>query len=250
MFTRLLAVAIVLFWGVMNVSLLQLWISPGGSDVLSIPVAHVGKQIFLHEQTSDLSISQGGRPVGSVTFQPRRFDNRDVFLVDYSGNLLLSLPFLPQQPLSWHGTVEMNQAFAVQYFKIHVDARLQGVSFELEVDPPNNIGRYTVRQDGQEPQSAQVPLNEAGIKQVMTEVGVEPALFESLLSSTKAQTSGEGGVVVSARKAQIKIHGEQVQTFNILLRQSATTLAEVDISQLGQILSLKTAFGFSMAPQE
>ncbi len=249
MFTRLLVIGVLVFWFVMNGALLRLWISPGASDILSIPIEHVGKQVFTHEQMSDLSIYQGNRPVGSLTLQPRRFDSRGMYLVDFSGNLLLILPFMEQQPFSWHGSLEMDQEFKIRHFRIHLDARLPRMAIDLDIDPIGGEATYTIGQDGQEPHSGKVPLNEEGLKALITEVGLDPQVVQTLISGMQGGSSASG-VALETRQAQIEIHGERVQAFNIKLRQETTTLLEVDISQLGQILSVKTAFGYTLAPQE
>ncbi|HWL51433.1 MAG TPA: hypothetical protein VNQ90_03305, partial [Chthoniobacteraceae bacterium] len=81
------------------------------------------------------------------------------------------------------------------------------------------------------------------------EVGLDPQVVQALLSGMQGGSSASG-VSLETRQAQIEIHGERVQAFKVQLRQESTTLVEADISQLGQILSLKTAFGYTLSPQE
>ncbi|HWL54383.1 MAG TPA: hypothetical protein VNQ90_18230, partial [Chthoniobacteraceae bacterium] len=222
MFIRMLIIGVCTFWLFMNGALLRLWVSPGGSAILSIPIEHVGKQVFTHEQMSDLSIYQGNRPVGGLTLQPRRFDSRQTYLVDFSGNLLLILPFLEQQPFNWHGSLEMNQEFQVRRFRIHLDARLPQVAIDLDIDPRAKEAVYTIGQDGMEPHSGTVPLTREGLTALVTELGLDPQVLQALLSGMQGG-SGASGVSLETRQAQIEIHGERVQAFKVQLRQESTT---------------------------
>ena len=53
-----------------------------------------------------------------------------------------------------------------------------------------------------------------------------------------------------ARQARLEIRGERVEVLRLLFNQGNTPLLQIDVSQLGQILRVKSAFGFQMAPDD
>jgi hypothetical protein len=50
MLNRLFSAAIVIFWCVMTFLLIKNEVAPEGSNVSEVPIAHVLKLIYLHEQ--------------------------------------------------------------------------------------------------------------------------------------------------------------------------------------------------------
>ena len=249
---RLLITAIVLFWVVMNVALIRLWLWPEGSDILTVPVAHVFKQLFLHEQPSNLAISQSGKRVGGFVLKPRHDEATGVRTVDFAGNLILKLPLMNQQPFAWRGRADLDRGLVLRKLELHFESRAKSESamaVEIVVEGPEKKLTYNLQQNGQRIMGESVSLDETGARAVLTALGVDPAFV------TQAATAGTGAELagqfkLTARQTQLDIRGDRVEVFRLLLTQAATPLAQIDISQLGQILRVRTSLGYTLAPDE
>ena len=57
MVTRFLSISIVLFWLTMTGLLVRMELWPNHSSLRSIPIEHVAKLMWLHEQASDLIVT-------------------------------------------------------------------------------------------------------------------------------------------------------------------------------------------------
>mgnify|MGYP000859369838 CR=1 FL=1 len=250
MIGRLAIVLIISFWLLMNAALLRLWIDPDRSEILTIPVEHVVKQVFLHEQTSNLVILQGQQRVGALTLQPRRFPLDGSHLVDFSGNLLLQIPFVGQQPFSWRGTLEMDAAYAVRSFRVHIDSRSPAVVTEIEIRPGTQEAFYSVQYEQEAPLTSTIPLTQEGITQALQAFGLDVTLLEQVIGSIRQNSLTGNPPATTARQAQIRIHGERIQAFQISVTQGGNPILEADISQIGQVLGLKTSLGFNLTPDE
>src|SRR4051794_15685387 len=112
MLYRAFIILIVAFWLTMTTLLIRLEIAPERSKVLEVPVSHVVAMMFEHGQPSVLSIVQNGHSVGSVVFRPRA--DADERSVTFSGSLLLELPLVIKQRVSWNGALEMDRAMKMR----------------------------------------------------------------------------------------------------------------------------------------
>ena len=253
MFQRLLIIGIIGFWLVMTGALVHLWINPVNHDLLSIPVDHVARQMFHHEQASNLSIMRGNRRVGSLMLQPRRFDDQGVGVVDFSGSLMLELPFMSEQPFSWRGTAELDREFRLKFLRIRIDAHGPKIGTDIELYPEERKVVYRIGNHGEDPYESTLPLSPAGAREALESFGIDPIILSQIplggIGAAATEKSRESDLQITARRSEIDIQGERAQTFSITIRRSELNLMEVDISNLGQILSLKTAFGFGLQPE-
>jgi hypothetical protein len=248
MFQRLFIAGIVFFWMLMTGALMQLWVNPATSEILSVPVVHVARQLFLHEQPSNLAVFQTGRRIGSLTLQPRRFDANGIGVVDFTGNILVALPFMAEQAFSWRGTVEMNRSFALQKLKLHIDALGPKITTELDIDPIANRATYTLQQEGEEPVENSLTLDQKGMEAGLEALGIDPSIFKQITLSAKSAADSNGPITFTARQSETQIQGERVQTYRVSGKQSTSPMIEADISHFGQILGVKTIFGFTFSP--
>ena len=247
---RAVIAGIVVFWLGMNGALVHLWLRPETSDILSVPVSHVFKQVFLHEQTSSLAISQNGRRVGGIVLRPRREDDKNLRVLDFTGNIILKLPVLNQQPFNWRGTMELGRSLALRSLKLHVDTRgvsAEAMTVDLEVRPYLNTLTYNVRQNQAPVIQQTVTLDEAGARSTMRALGIDPSVLGGLGGNLQGIA---GDFQFFARQSQLEIRGDRVEVFRLTLSQGGATMIVTDISQLGQVLRVKTAFGVKMAPDD
>ncbi len=249
MLHRLFITGIVFFWLLMTGALVQVWLDPASSEVLAVPVEHVVRQIFAHEQPSSLSILQGGQRIGTLTLRPRHFDAEGVCSVDFSGNVMIAFPFLPKQTFVWRGSARMSQSFTLRNLRLHIDAPGQKATTDLEIDPGQNRALCSVRQRDGEPVVTEIPLDPKGAGKALETLGVDPAVVEQIAVGAKGGSTPFGPLSVTARQSETEIEGERIQSYQVAARQNDSPLIEADISHLGQILGIKTIFGFTFAPE-
>ncbi len=250
MFQRLLIAGVVFFWLLMTGALVQLWVNPATSEILAVPVVHVVRQMFTHEQTSNLAVFQGNKRIGALSLQPRRFDSDGICMVDFTGNILVELPFMAEQPFSWRGTAEMDRSFALRNLKVHIDALGPKISTDIEIDPGQNKAIYTIRHEDEDPVETTLTLDRKGAQDALEGLGLDPSILTQVALSAKSAADSSGSLTFTARQSETQIQGERVQTYRLSARQSSSPMVEADISHLGQILSIKTIFGFTFSPDD
>jgi len=243
----------------MNAALVRVWLYPETSEILAVPPTHVVKDVFLHEQPSNLAIVQDGKRVGGITLRPRRDDANGLRIVEFAGSMSLKLPFLSQQPFSWHGSAEMNRTFALRQLKVHLETHgtaagskahavaASSDAIDLDVDPQHKIATYHVSHDQKPVMESAITLDEKGARSALEMLGPDPALASQIDAGVMSLASQ---FTVAARQSEIQIHGERVAVFHVTLNQGTTPMMEADISQLGQVLFIKTALGFTLSPDD
>ena len=257
MVRRLSIAGIVLFWILMNTALVRVWLYPETSEILTLPPVHVLKEVFLHEQTSSLAIYQDGKAVGGITLRPRRDDPNGLRIVEFTGKVLLKLPFLDQQPFSWYGSAEMNRAFALRELKLHIDTHPQtpaskprptaatSDAVDLEVEPLRNRANYRVSHGQKTITESTLTLDEKGARSALQILGADPSVLNQLTAGTMGMVDQ---FTVTARQSEVRIEGERLDVFHVAMSQGPSPMIEIDVSQLGQVLFIKTAFGFNFSP--
>ena len=247
MFQRIAIVFVVFFWLMMNGALIRLYLHPESSEILTIPVEHVAKQVFLHEQQSNLTIFQSGQRVGGVVIRPHRQDAKGLRLVDFSGTLTVHLPLVTSQRIAWHGEVQMDRAFALKDMDLHLVSQDPSLATDVHLQPDKHLASYSVKQGDQTVTESSMTLDQAGAQSLVQSLGIEPNVL-SQVNAVAVQSAN--AFRVSAREGQLLIHGERTDVFHIVIRQSESPIVEADISQLGQVLAIKTALGYSLAPED
>ena len=257
---RLVAAAILLFWLVMTGLLVRTECFPGGSDLLPVPPNKLFMLMFLHEEASDLVLFQDRERLGNLQLQPHRFPAsagpaRDLLTIN--GSTLLHLPGLDSQHLTFRANLELDDQNAVRHFELTSTISeltpnvLRRSGAPLPKPPPSlviaidgqpllNHYHYAVRR-GTAP-----PLEQAGTPAELLDqpelraLGLSPAVLSGLLRQQGASTE------VTARRGVLRGKGEDIETYDVTIRQAETVAATVQLSQLGQILAVKTAAGYSL----
>ena len=251
MIKRLAIAGIVCFWLVMNVSLFRLWLNPLGSDVLSMPVEHVVRQMFVHQQPSLLTLFQNEARVGSLTLIPlREGDERPE--VRFSGDAVPQLPLIGARSFRWHGAVTLDSQFAVATSALEVESRTPKATVKLDLDARTKRVTYSAKRGDAAPLTGAFTFDVAGLEQMLRQFGVGPEMVpHEVLTQIAANAQSDSQQIhLEARQAQTKVRGESVEIFRIRLLQEGSPLVEVDFSQLGQVLGVKTAFGIRLAPDD
>ena len=245
MLSRFLSIAIVLFWLTMTTLLVRTEWWPNHSSLRSIPIEHVAKLMWLHEQASDLIVTNDGLRVGHLTLHPKIRASDGARVLEYSGNLQVKLPGSPRNRISWDGIAEFDAEFRLQSLLLGLGMKEPSLlRAEIFMKPAENLATYRLLNSGREIESQEFTLDEAGLKKVLAQVDLDPALYDTFRSSSAAKP------IVTAQQSGIKIHRERVDTSLIEVRQGGQTLLEAHISQLGQVLRMRTLVGYTLAPDD
>ena len=249
MLYRAAAVGIVLFWLVMTGLLVRMEWFPGASDLLPVPVNHLFKLMFLHEQVSDLVLFHDQERIGDLHLEPRRLSPAGTGAGRNSltaiGSMLLDLPGLELQHLTLHCVMNLDDGNTVERFELtgtlH-DAKQNSSSLVVTIggEPPRSHYHYQVRR-GDDILAEQDGTPAAILDQPQLEsIGMTPALLDALGRRQAAATK------MTARRGVLHTKGENIETYDVTIRQGDSVEATVQISQLGQILAAKTFAGYSL----
>ena len=245
MVTRFLSISIVLFWLTMTGLLVRMELWPNHSSLRSIPIEHVAKLMWLHEQASDLIVTNEGLRVGHLTLHPKIRASDGARVLEYSGNLQVKLPGSPRTRISWDGIAEFDAQSHLQSLLVGLGMKEPSLMrAEILVRPAENQATYRLLNGGREMESQEFTLDEAGLKKVLTQVDLDPALYDTFRSSSVAAP------IITAQQSSVTIHHERIDTSLIEVRQGGQTLLEAHINQLGQVVRIRTLVGYTLAPDD
>jgi hypothetical protein len=256
-FSRLAAVAIVLFWLVMTGLLVRMQCFPGAAELLPVPVDHLFKLMFLHEQPSDLVLFAGEERIGDFHLQPHRLPPgtgpaRNSLTI--TGGTHLNIPGVSAKHMTLRGVLDLDEQDVARRFELTavlpepppersgrpgqpVPATPPGRTILLAGEPAADRYHYEVHDDkGSVEQTG--PLAALLDQPELRTFGLDPAAISGLARQQAA------ALEVTARRSVLSSRGEEIETYEVVVRQAGTTLATIQLSQLGQILEVKTNAGF------
>ncbi len=242
---RLFAAAVVIFWITMTGMLVRKEFGFGGSSLREVPVAHVVRMMLQREQSSDLQIFSDRTLAGHLRIQPqvRREDGQRQFAS--AGWIQLGLPGGAHQRVAWSGDLELNPALQPLRAKVAVNLREPaGIMVDLTMDFPTNRLTYETREAGRLTRRSSFTIDEAGARTWLRSEGLDPALLGSLPAADATPME------VRAQQSSLALRGEKIETYLVTGEKSGQTLFEAHISQLGQVLRLRTMLGYSAAPED
>jgi hypothetical protein len=250
-----LSIMIVVFWLAMTALLIQREFFPSSTGLADIPLPYLSRQIWLHEQPSELLIVDNRREtVGYVRVQPKTLsDEPDApKFLEAAGNIVLRNPFSQTQPPPTAGK-------AVEEIKVNFNlkgrfqrdgslgpATLQfafpyaGTQLELEIDRPTNTYRYSIRAQRELLDSGGGTLDLASLKNTIAAMGVDPVLLSGLVQAKEPHFS------LRCLPSHLTLEGQTISTFRLSFSCDETELAELQFSALGQILSGSSPLGYSL----
>lgn len=246
MLYRLLATVIVLFWLTMTGLLVRKEFGLGDSSLREVPIAHVAKLLFTHEQPSDLQVYNERLAVGRLRIQPRLRKEDGQRKVDFTGTVQLLLPGVDgRQRVAWTGDLTLDSQLQAQRLKFALTYRAPAPhTLDLALDFPQKRVSYETRVDAIVAHRGEFSFDEAGVSVWLREQGIDPALVKSLSNPNSAPMQA------SARQASLTIRDEKIDTWLVSVEQGGQTMLEAHVSQLGQILRLRTFLGYSAAPED
>ena len=245
MLNRFLAATIVLFWMTMTALLLRKELGPGDTSLRELPVAHVAKVMLMHEQASDLQIYNEKLSVGRLQIHPRIRKGDGQRSVELAGSLQLTLPGMSHQRVTWTGELDLDKDMAAERFKMTVTFREPAASsVDVLIEPAEHRLTVESRAGQHLVKHSEYALDEKGASDWLREQGIDPALLLSL------HNPGSSPLVVKALQSSLAVRGEKIETYLISAEQGGQTLIEAHMSQLGQILRVRTFAGYSAAPDD
>jgi len=239
----LFAVFIAAFWGVMMFLLVRVEMRPDSDSLLSVPVSHVWRIVFRHSQASELSILEKGQPIGGVTLQPKTDETTGERSLNFGGNMWMRIPLSPRQRLIWDGDLIFDSAMATANLRLSFFIREQDTRTVIEWSPVRKEFKYVVLQGKTVVDQGKVGTTPAGFEALLGKLGIDPAVVRSSASSLKPP-------VVEAVQGSLTVRGEKVSAYIINVKQGTTTIFQCYISQIGQLLLVRTPFGYSLAAED
>jgi len=243
MINRLLFIGIAGFWITMTTLLVRMQIAPRDSSLSQIPPVHILRVMFEHEQSSDLNVSSGGLRYGSIVVRPSIDPESGQRLLFYGGSTLLRASYLPHDRLSLEGQLTLDPKLQIRAASGSLSLREGKMKIGYTYDQTQKTFAYSLEEDARIVRSETVVLDRPGLDDLLRSVDIDPAIVDSTVASASAPT-------LTAHYSKFKYREEQVDAYCLVLKRENTTLAEIFVSQLGQILLVKTPFGLQLAPNE
>lgn len=247
MFHRLLVSGIVLFWVVMTGLLVRSELPGGAGNHTAVPAAHVFKQIFLHEEPSDLAFYRQRQRLGLFHVQPRHEPKSAApgaaHALLISGGSSLDAFGLPNQRVILRAVVELDAQQAVRRFEVSAtvrEARQKTPSLGLTFDgaPPAHRYHYAVKR-------GDVLLKErAGTpEELLDDPDLQALGFDPRPLIRQALSRPAAPARVEARRSAMPFNGEMIDTYLVTLRGGLLD-GTLQTTQQGQILAVTTGNGY------
>lgn len=243
MLYRAATFGIVAFWVVMMVLLVRLETHPDASDILDVPVSYVARLMFKHAQDSLLTAREDEKTIGTVSIRPSITGSGRRSL-EVSGALSIQDAMGARQRISFNGGAGMDAALRIVDF--HLEMTMQETHYHLRIE--GDVARKTLACDVLEGNrrilSQTLPLDATTFA---------PALLQSLGLDPAALPMISGAIsppAVTARETQISLRGEQLQAYEVTFHEGSTAVADLYITQLGQIVLAKISFGYSLTVED
>jgi hypothetical protein len=249
MLYRFAAFVIVTFWLVMTSLLVLNEIHPEGSSVQQVPLPHVMKVLYLHEQPSDLRIYAGNTSIGYMRLHPHIDKETGDRLLEITGNLQMQLGESHSR-IVCDGILTMSPAFDLK--KTDWSIAMQdpgGLRLQIQTQATSPTAHLILRTKDQIIQESDVALNESGFSGVMQQFGATPEML-AMVDQAKTTAKAQAPPVIRARQSSLRYRGERTDTYLVSIEQNGQTLIECHFSQLGQVLYAKTLLGYTLQPDD
>ncbi len=245
MLHRITALLIIGFWLSMTSLLVVRELYPEATRLNDIPLAHVARVMFQHEQSSDLIIRDKKMEVGYFHVQPRVNRETGQRRVDFHGNLAVMVPGAGRKRISWSGSNELDSSLSTRLLRVTLAIHEPVQELNLSVDVPRNIATYSLVSQGVELEKGSFTLDKKGVVSLLEKAGMPVGLFESIATQQASMPAPE----ITARQATLKLNGETVSTFLLTASVGGQTILEGHVTQLGQLIKAHSVnLGYKLHP--
>jgi len=241
MLYRAAMIGIVAFWLVMMGLLVRLETHPEDTDILDVPVPYVMRLMFRHGQTSFLTVNDQSTQIGTIYLRPATTGSNSRAM-NFSGGLTLQLPAQPSQRINYTGAIDMDAALRVRDFHAAFTLRQPPYHLSLKGDSAANSLTYDLRLGSRSVASHTLPMDSHIAAALAQDLGVQ-APFPIIPANITPPS-------ITSREADIDLHGEQVEVYQVSIAEAATPVIDFYVTQLGQVVSAKTSFGYSLSPED
>jgi hypothetical protein len=245
--SRILALLITGFWVTMWTLLLQTELEPQRAALREVPIAHVLKLFFHHQQASDLYLNSGGTRIGHVRFHPHIRQEDGVRYFEFSGHAQLLVPGAPRQRLSWSGegellpTMELSKLRLMSAVRESTTKDVPETTVIVHLDLVNRWAFYEIKSGDVSIDTQRFTMDEAGLRKLLDRVGIDPVVLQTVSAQAKGTAPR-----LFAHRSSMRLHDEKVDTLQVTAEMNGQTLLELHVSQLGQILHAKTITGWTL----
>ena len=228
---------------------------PGLRDAAPVPPAHVFKQMFLHEETSDLALYRQRKRLGALHVQPHRTAETPgigaTHTLNLTGNSTLDILGQPDQRMSLKATFELDDTQSIRHFDFFATIRAPhtkgaakeddslGISFDGS--PVSDRYHYLIRH-------GEVLDKEASgtMEQLLSDPGLQVFGIDPRTVVKQAFAQAAGSFNTDARRSSMQFNGETVDTYLLTFHHGDTLESTVQMTQLGQILLVSTFAGYDL----
>lgn len=244
MLHRLATFCIIAFWLTMTGLLVRNEIRPAGSRLREVPIHHILKLIFLHGQRSELKIYSDAALIGYMLIEPHVDPATEERVLDFNGTMQVRSADAQRQRLQWDGSLLLDRAFTFRHLRFGLSMN-EPPPMHVAIDTDRERAHVRLESRSELVSEHDFTLDEAGARELLAQLGLDPAMLAAFAGSKT-----ELKPVFHARQSSLSIRGERVDTYLITFEQSGQTVGEMHLSQLGQVLYVKTPLGYTLAPDE
>jgi hypothetical protein len=240
MLYRAAITGIIAFWLVMMFQLVRLETHPETTNILDVPVPYVMRLLLRHKQLSFLTIRDDSKQLGTLYLRPVTTGS-DSRTLNFSGGISVDLPSGPAPRLNFTGVIDMDGALNIRDFRSDFSVLKPSFRLSLKGDSARNTLTWQT-QFGDHPSAPPqtLPMDAAGLTSTLTkDLGLHTPL--------PIDPTGITPPTVTAREAQITLVGDQVEVYEVDVTEGTTPVIEFYVTQLGQIVSAKTNFGYNLS---
>jgi hypothetical protein len=181
------------------------------------------------------------KQIGTIYLRPIT-TGTDSRSLNFSGTLTLQLPTATAERFNFNGSIDMDAALRLRDFHADLSIRQPQCHLSLTGDAARNTLAYSLRIGTQQAASQIVPMDSS-----LSTVFAKYPGIQAFLPVAPTSVSSPS---VSAREAQISWHGEQMEVYQVTVTEAASPVADFYVTQLGQVISAKTNFGYTLAAEE
>lgn len=245
MLHRFVATTIVLFWITMLGLLVRKEYGPRDSSLREVPLPHVLKAVFAQQQVSDLQIYAEKAVVGHLRLHPQVRAEDKLRTLSFTGSVQMAVPGIGRQRFSWSGELALDARMQAQRLALTASYRAPAVhTIALQFDFAHKRMSYETRVNSTVARRAEYSLDSAGTHAFLREQGVDPDFVIGLQNPRSAP------LTFRALQATLPVRDESIETWQVTIDQGGQTLLEAHVSQLGQIMRVRTFVGYSAAPED
>jgi hypothetical protein len=252
MLSRLAAICITGFWLAMTGLLVVRELYPESTRLNAVPLGYVGQVVFQHGQSSDLRIFAPpkdilGSPaeIGFLHVQPSFAADTGRHVIEFNGSAKFTLPNGRNQHLSWAASFEMSVEFAPVRLHLDLSTPEPVQHSDIVVDFAGKKAAFGTKVGDRIVNEIGFTLDDAGFSSLMSRAGVDPTMIQQLRASQQEMPRFE----LSAQSSSFAIDGQKLETFLLSLKVGGQGVFDVQLSQLGQVLSAQVpALGWKLTP--